>query len=566
MGRVRIHGAEYPIKKIFSDDFVFNIPLYQRPYAWTTEHAGELLDDLIAFMGDSKEPIEADELTPYFLGSIVLIKGDEPDAQVVDGQQRLTTLAILLATLRALIPSESAKDLTPFLYEKGNAIAGTSNRYRLTLRERDAQFFQKYIQNEKGIEKLNELNQATLSDSQKNIYDNTQLFLQYLQKLSDMQRLALAQFVVNRCFLVVVSTPDLDSAYRIFSVLNDRGLDLSHTDILKAEIIGKVPPQAQDKYSSKWEDLEISLGREIFENLFVNIRTIYRKVKPKGTILEEFREYVYPTRKPYFTPQEFIDDVLLPYAAALDTITTADYQGSKHSKEINILLKWLNRIDNSNWIPPAMLFFSRNQNNPDMLLRFFAYLERLAASFMIRKSNINKRIERYGRLMQLIERGDDVFGLNSPIYLLQGERRETYEILNGDIYLVRGISQYALQRLDAALSDGTASYDYPIITVEHVLPQNPAINSEWMRYFPSKEEHDKYVHRLGNLVLLSRRKNTQAQNYDFALKKQRYFTTGQSVSPFALTTQVLHYSAWTPGVIEQRQQALMNLLVKIWAL
>ena len=141
MGRVRIHGAEYPIKKIFSDDFVFNIPLYQRPYAWTTEHAGELLDDLFAFMGDGKEPTEADEITPYFLGSIVLIKGDEPDAQVVDGQQRLTTLAILLATLRALIPSESAKDLTPFLYEKGNAIAGTSNRYRLTLRERDAQFF-----------------------------------------------------------------------------------------------------------------------------------------------------------------------------------------------------------------------------------------------------------------------------------------------------------------------------------------------------------------------------------------------------------------------------------------
>ncbi len=54
MGRVRIHGAEYAIKKIFSDDFVFNIPLYQRPYAWTTEHAGELLDDLFAFMGDNK--------------------------------------------------------------------------------------------------------------------------------------------------------------------------------------------------------------------------------------------------------------------------------------------------------------------------------------------------------------------------------------------------------------------------------------------------------------------------------------------------------------------------------
>ncbi len=564
MVRVSIHGAEYPIKKIFSDDFAFTIPLYQRPYAWTTEHAGELLDDLIAFMGDSNEPV--DELAPYFLGSIVLIKEDEPDAQVVDGQQRLTTLAMLLAALRTLIPSEFARDLTPFLYEKGNAIAGTSNRYRLMLRERDAQFFQRYIQDEKGLEKLKELNPAKLSDSQRNIYDNAQWFLEHLQKLSDMQRLALAQFIINRSFLVVVSTPDLDSAYRIFSVLNDRGLDLSHTDILKAEIIGKILSQQQDKYTMKWEDTEASLGRELFENLFVNIRTIYRKAKLQGTILEEFREYVFPTRQPTSTPQEFIDEVLLPYADALDIITSSNYQSHNGAREINILLKWLNRIDNTNWIPPAMLFLTRNQSNPDVLKRFFAYLERLAASFMIRKTNINKRIERYGRLMQLIERGDDVFGLNSPLQLLPGERREVYEVLNGDIYLVRGISQYVLLRLDAALSDGTASYDYPTITVEHVLPQKPAVNSEWMKYFPTTEEHEKYVHRLGNLVLLSRRKNTQAQNYDFVLKKQKYFTAGQSVSPFALTTQVLQYPTWIPTVIERRQQMLMNLLVKIWGL
>src|SRR5260370_4879666 len=432
MSKANIHGAEYPIKKIFSDDFVFNIPLYQRPYAWTTEHAGALLEDLVAYMGDSYEPVE--ELTPYFLGSIVLIKGDEPAAQVVDGQQRLTPLAILLATLRTLVPSEFAKDLTSFLYEKGNAIAGTSNRYRLTLRERDAQFFQTYIQDEKGIEKLKGLNPKTLSDSQKKIYENAQWFWQHLQKLSDTQRLSLAQFIVNRCFLVVVSTPELDSAYRIFSVLNDRGLDLSHTDILKAEIIGKVPSQQQDKYTTKWEDTETSLGREMFEDLFVNIRMIYRKVKLRGTILEEFREYVYPTRQPTSIPQVFIDEVLLPYADALDTITRTDYQGIKHSHEINNLLMLLNRIDNSNWMPPAMLFLSQNQNNPDLLVRFFAYLERLAASFMIRKTNTNKRIERYGRLMHVIERGDDVLGLNSPLHLVPGERREVYEVLNGNIY------------------------------------------------------------------------------------------------------------------------------------
>jgi uncharacterized protein with ParB-like and HNH nuclease domain len=78
MSKMNIRGSEYPIKKIFSDDFVFTIPLYQRAYAWTTEESEELLQDLMRAMGSGEEPLE--DLPPYFLGSIVLIKGDEPNA------------------------------------------------------------------------------------------------------------------------------------------------------------------------------------------------------------------------------------------------------------------------------------------------------------------------------------------------------------------------------------------------------------------------------------------------------------------------------------------------------
>src|SRR5579859_3208126 len=106
MSKMTIRGAEYPIRKIFSDDFVFTIPLYQRAYAWTTEESEELLQDLFTAINSSEGTV--DDLPPYFLGSIVLIKGDEPDAQVVDGQQRLTTLIMLLATLRSLVKPEYA--------------------------------------------------------------------------------------------------------------------------------------------------------------------------------------------------------------------------------------------------------------------------------------------------------------------------------------------------------------------------------------------------------------------------------------------------------------------------
>jgi uncharacterized protein with ParB-like and HNH nuclease domain len=95
----KLAAHEEAIARIFSNEYFFKIPSYQRPYAWTTEHARELLDDLVEYM--KARPGEIDEMPPYFLGSIVLIKADNlPDSDVVDGQQRLTTLTLLLSVIR----------------------------------------------------------------------------------------------------------------------------------------------------------------------------------------------------------------------------------------------------------------------------------------------------------------------------------------------------------------------------------------------------------------------------------------------------------------------------------
>ncbi|MEQ9620818.1 DUF262 domain-containing protein [Coleofasciculus chthonoplastes] len=557
MSLVKIHATEYPIYKVFSNDFVFTIPLYQRPYAWTTEQAGELIEDLLTALGGGNEPI--DDVNPYFLGSIVLIKGDKPDAQVVDGQQRLTTLTILLAALRTLVQPEYGTPLTKFLYEKGDPILDTPNRYRLTLAKRDADFFKEYIQNEGGISNLKDINAAALSDSQKNIKENAMLFLNRLEKISESQRVRLAQFIIKQCFLVTVSTPDLDSAYRIFSVLNERGLDLSLTDILKAEIIGPIPDTQKEAYTSKWEDTQEELGRDEFQNLFTHIRMIYRKKKLSSSILKEFREYVHPTDN----PQQFIDKTLCPLADALDTIKTATYQNDKRTEEVNQLFKQLNHIDNSDWIPPAIFYLSNNHNNPDRLVQFFTDLDRLAAGLMIRRANINERLERYGRLIAVIERGEDLYTPDSPLKITSEEKNNILKMLDGDLYRVKKIRLYVLLRLDAALSEGEASYNFSNVTVEHVLPQNPASNSMWVKWFSSVEERERYIHRIGNLVLLSSGKNSQAQNYDFDLKKQKYFTTKTGVSPFALTTQVLNEQEWTPEVIERRQKKLIDKLKEV---
>jgi hypothetical protein len=558
-----IQGHEYALDKVFCNDFVFSIPLYQRPYAWTTDEAGDLFDDVYAAMGAPDQNI--DEVAPYFLGSVVLIKPSEakPAADVVDGQQRLTTLAILLAALRETADDPKFRSgLTKRLYEDADALAGTAARYRLSLRDRDAQFFRSYIQDEGGLAKLNSLDPAQLdNDAQVNVRANALLLLRRLQALSAQERQHFARFLLVRCFVIVVSTRDQKSAYRIFSVLNDRGLDLSYTDILKAEIIGKLSATMQEEYTEKWEQIEEELGREGFNELWAHIRTIAVKDKTRTTILEEVRQHV----KPGANPAGFIDDQLVPLGAAFDVVRAENYESAVKAEAVNGVLADLNRIDNRDWMPPALVYVVQFGKEPEKLLSFLQNLERQAAIMLILRFNVNDRIERYKMILQELEAGRTPFAPESPVLENDAsERQDAKRALNGDVYLVTKTRALILTRLDRLISATAAKYDVEKVTVEHVLPQQPATGSMWEQWFPDVKLRDEWVHKVANLVLLTQRKNSEAQNYDFQVKKKKYFTGKNGVALFALTSEVLNVDAWTPDVLAERQQRLVQTLCHEW--
>ena len=552
---------EQAISRIFSNDYVFRIPDYQRPYAWTTEQARDLFDDLTSFMAAA--PGKVEDMPPYFLGSIVLIKSEiSPTADVVDGQQRLTTLTLLLSAIRASVTPTGGSDITQLLYEKGSQILGTQDRFRLTLRSRDEEFFQRYVQKEGGFGQLVELPDQA-SDSRRNLHANAALFKERLSEMSEQEQLNLAQFIVTRCFLVAVATPDLDSAYRIFAVLNSRGLDLSPTDILKAEIIGQIDQSQRDSYNKKWEDMEEDLGRASFGDLFSLIRMVYRKAKPQGTLLKEFREHVVKEH----SAKQIVDDVLMPMAEVFEELTGSSYSSSERAEAINESLKWLNRLEFNDWLPPALAFAVRLKAKPVAMEAFFRDLERLAYSMLITRAGINDRIERFSRLTKEIEAEDDLVAESSALQLTKSEQFETYKVLNGPLYntLAARARASVLLRLDALMSGGGATYDSETTTVEHVLPQTPAHDSQWLEWFPDAPTRQAVVHSLGNLALLTRKKNSAARNYDFEKKKTAYFARG-GISPFVLTTQVLRHSTWTPSVVESRQSELMEKLETHWRL
>jgi hypothetical protein len=555
----KLEARELQINKVMCADFEFHIPGYQRPYAWESEQALELLEDLTQAM-------ENDPDEPYFLGSVVLVKpADHPSCDVIDGQQRLTTLTMLLCVLRELCGNtQLADNIDQLISQPGNLLQKLDAKPRLTLRDRDRTFFQKYVQQAGGLRDLvSEPGPVVANDAQTAIRNNATAFHDRLSEWTDEQRSDLARLIAGRTYLVVVTTPDLTSAHRIFSVMNDRGLDLSPTDNFKARVIGEIPEDDRDLYTSRWEDAEESLGRDAFLTLFAHIRMIFARQRAPRELLKEFPEVVlarYQGRD-----SEFIDDVLLPYADAYFALLHHSYSAPQGVQTaVNLWLRRLSQLDNVDWQPPALWALKHYATQPAELERLLEKLERLAASMLIRRDGPTTRQQRYGMLLRALEGGQGITA--TALDLSAAEQAETLLRLDGEIYLQARVRRYVLLRLDEVLADTPGvSYDHKIITVEHVLPQNPASTSQWRRMFDN-EQRAYWTHRLANLVLLNRSKNAQAQNFDFSQKKEKYFSGKNGVVAFALTSQVLSTFRWTPDLLHDRQREALDQLASTWDL
>ena len=557
-----IKGKEYPLHKIFSSDFDFDIPPYQRPYAWTEEQTGKLFDDLYEAYKD--RDLSEDN---YFLGSIVLIKDENtPHADIIDGQQRLTTLTIFLAVLASKLPDTSAAELRDYILEKGKKFEGLKSRPRLRIRSRDNDFFEKYIQgiNIEELIKLDPTKQDT--EAKGNIILNSKLLAERIDlKFETTAEIDdFCTFLMTKCFLVAVSTSSEQSAYRVFSVMNSRGLSLLATDIIKATVIGAIDDDKRDVYTQKWENLETDLGRDGFNDLFGQMRMISLKKNQKKTLQEEFLKEVLP-KLDHSVATKFIDNTLDPYALAYLVIKNAEYTSTDDAESVNGTLQWLNRIDNTDWVPVAMYYYIHHKDETELLAGFFKKLERLAASMRATSWDIHQRVQRFARILTELE-SNACATYGSEIELTEDEKSKFVQQLSSDVYTMTSNKRnYLILRLDSFVSDNAATYKTQIFTIEHVLPQTPKEDSEWTRLW-TEEQRKTWIHKIGNLVPLARRKNSEAQNYEFEEKKVKYFTGRNGTSAYALTTQVLQYSEWTPDVVEKRQEELLVVFKKNWEL
>lgn len=554
-----ISAEKLVVKDIFCDDYLFTIPNYQRPYSWEEEHCSQLLDDLhtFAFRGE-----DFDELPPYFLGSAVIIKRPNVrNAQIVDGQQRLTTLTILLSCLRYSITDKENKDtISDFIYQKGNKLKGTSPTYRLKTRQRDQEFFNTLIQSENGLvnyfKKPDEI--APSNDAQAQMLANAKGLLEEFtkKKYTEEQLELLATYIIQKCVIVVVASTDEEMAFRIFNVLNDRGKDLTIADILKSEILEKVDEKEQDNYTEKWEDCESKLGINNFKDFFSHLRAIFAKKKAEKAVLTEIREYIKPTEN----PKEFIDNILIPFSNAYFNILKLDYKSTQYADEINKQFRNLKRVAHTDWIPSAISFLAKHTSAPLKVKDFLIQLEKVTLGMEAMKSSLNERLERFAKINTKIENKADLFAQDSEFILQIEDREYIISTLNSPDLYGKRLVKPILAKIEEQMNDSSISIDFGNLSIEHIFPQTPT-DIYWTSRF-STDEKLKLTNNLGNLSLITVRKNSQAKNYEFATKINVYFQGDGQASNLAMVNELATLDNWNPDNIRKRNKKLLNHFLK----
>lgn len=570
-----IEAKEVNVRDLLMNRF-FEIPLYQRPFSWNEDNFQELVEDI-------KDAIDSGEEN-YFLGTILLrTKEDGITYEIVDGQQRLTSLIILLGVFRDYLNNQR---LQRWLIEEGDEYARIPTRERIIVWNDLKEIFSEYVYKNGGtIKFIEDFEAGRIKYPDKDspvyhLYEAIRCFRDFVEGLDDIQ--SFLEYLFTKVYFVRIITDDRSSAFRLFNVLNTRGLPLSAADVLKSMNLEHVPDEKREDYFKKWRDLEEDIGRERLESLISYVRSIYAEEKAKRELVEEFEALF---KKGQIQRGTEFFDVIFKYGSIYKEKILDPQLNSLNAEErvrYQTLMDLMNRfLSFSDWIPPLMLFYKRFRDE-HALYQFafqlerkffvewcadFTATERLTSSInlikLIKKANtpedvLNKMFEyseeiKRGRERRKIDFNDRETIKN--ILLSKLDDPQFYSLKGGKM------ARYVLLRLDMEMQEEHfAGYaNIGTITVEHILPRSP--RGEWLNIF-SKEDVEKIVNKLGNLALLNKRRNSRASNYDFKKKKEKYFEVKRN--PFAITAMLMEYDTWNKNAFEKRHKELLNLAFKIY--
>lgn len=402
-----IEAKEVTVGKLYSPDFIFKIPIYQRPLSWEKDNFDQLFEDTFDAMNSNEKQ--------YFLGSIILQEHEHEKNKyyLVDGQQRISALAILMAVIRDSTSNPRLKQkLTSYLYQEEDEFNEIPAEMRIIPWEDLNDMFKKYIYEPEGIQKFMTdfehklIKYNDTQDPQYHLYEAISVFIEKLEKKlnepNDLERFV--KYLLKEVYLVYIKTSTFTSAFRLFNVLNSRGLPLNTSDLLKSENIGEIKDESMRlRYAKIWRDIENNLGREELENVIAFIRTIQIKEKAKLSIYEEYRREIFE-KGVLKKGTEFIDYVKEISDIYTDKILEGKILGDagKENEYKNIIILLKRFVPFSDWIPPLIAFY-RKFRADEHLLDFILRLEKKVMIEWVSGFSSTERTTSLNRVIKLIE-------------------------------------------------------------------------------------------------------------------------------------------------------------------
>ncbi|MGL4760012.1 MAG: DUF262 domain-containing protein [Sarcina sp.] len=573
----KIKAKEYFIKDLLSPKFLFEIPDYQRAYSWTTENLKQLVDDI----NDSirlNEGKDFENFEPYFIGSIVLCgKEYREDGfgryEVIDGQQRLTSLIMLIATIRDIIKNdEYRKVLTSLIYQEPSELMGIQENIRVKVRGKESDFFKKYVLTEMGTNLVTELEKSELSETKLNMINALEIFrasftdekgILLETKLNDF-----IKYLLQKVVLVVITTNSFESAFRLFNVINSRGLPLTNADLLKSENLRVIPLEERKEYTDIWENDELDLGKDTLEMLIGFMRTTTLKKKAEASLYDEYTKVIYPEKKGY-KGKEFTNHMHNIKEIYSKYVVDADLGSNDKKKDVyykNLLTAMREFLPYEDWAAAIIRFIEKFKPSADEVLEFVKLLEKRIVIDWVNGNSFADRLARVYDIINVIDAANSLDTIRqSDAFIADLERTTGFfrNALNDIDFYSKGrmtIPKYVFVRMDIEANEGeVVDYYTNKVMVEHILPRN-AKDTYWTSNFKADQRRN-YSNKLGNLVLIAGTKNTRLSNKPFTEKVEEYLSKkGQ----FKITEEVFKNEDWNMNVLEERQNTLAAKALELW--
>lgn len=559
-----------------NEDNFYKIPNYQRPYKWLNEQVEQLWDDIF-------EAYE-NNLNDYFLGSVITSKSDG-DIDIIDGQQRMTTLMILFCVVRNLYENINANSEDRTAIDKtrlNNFICfnGKVDRLKMLTDPQYMSDFKELIIN-MDLEKIKKQKNNDLKNDEQPKFKFLNTAFIFKEKLIDLGEKKSASFInylFNKVFIIRIDCTDVSSAIKIFQILNDRGLDLSPSDLIKSSLLQNIndkfknasenEKQTQkheiDEFISKWREAENTLKDTdiTISDMFVLYEYYLLAQNPKKGLFDEL-SLKFKTYK-----DGDANKIISEFVKFCELYSQKLYYNE--DKIINSMwyIRW-----KMHW--KAIVLTAIHRNFKDLKKLLFS-LRRFYYLYWISGYTLSKIKHTSFLLIKWIKDGESIESIDNKIdekMQEDGILEYAKDALSGDIYGTAWCRPL-LATIEYNLTDDSKQIFIELdnkVQVEHILPQKYKNQKSWKHI--TDEIAQRYINTGGNITLLSGYKNVVAANLGLAQKINTYKDKNTGISAFEMTRLVVgdfesgkYNKEWSEAAIEDRYAWFCSQIYEIFNL